>query len=160
MPDADRVIRKALLEFLRGGNAHADVENAVEDFPPALYGEKPAGAPHTAWQLLEHIRITLDDLLDFCTNPEYRERKWPDTYWPKGDAPESAEDWKESVKDLKSGLKKFEKLLEDPAVELYAKIPWGKHQTILREVLLAGDHTSYHVGQLVMLRKQLGAWKG
>ena len=156
----DRIIRKALVEFLRGGSAHADIDDAVKNFPPALYGKKPEHAPHTAWQLLEHIRITLDDLLDFCANPEYRERKWPDTYWPNNDAPESDESWDKAVKGLKSSLKKMEKLLDDPNVDLYAKIPWGKDQTILREVLLAGDHTSYHVGQLVVLRRELGAWKG
>ena len=158
MPDTDRIIRKALLEFLRGGSAHAGIDDAVKEFPPALYGKKPAHSPHSAWQLLEHIRITLDDLLDFCTNPEYQERKWPDTYWPENDAPEPADSWNKSVKGLKSSLKEMEKLLDDPNVDLYSKIPWGKDQTILREVLLAGDHTSYHVGQLILLRKQLGAW--
>ena len=160
MSNEDRVIRKALLEFLRGGNAHASIDDAVKDFPPELAAKKPANSPHTAWQLLEHIRITLQDLLDFCTDPEYRERKWPDTYWPKTYAPESFDAWSESVKALQGNLQQFESIIEDPSVDLHARIPWGKDQTILREVLLAGDHTSYHVGQLVMLRKQMGAWKG
>ncbi len=159
MPDKDRIIRKALLEFLQGESAHASIWDAIKDFPPALYAKKPEGAPHTAWQLLEHIRIALHDLLDFSTNPNYEARKWPDTYWPKNDAPESAEAWNESVKAMKKDFKEFEKLIQNSSVDLYARIPWGKDQTILREILLAGDHTSYHVGQLVMLRKQLGAWK-
>jgi uncharacterized damage-inducible protein DinB len=159
MPDEDRAIRKELMEFLSGGNAHASIDDAVKDFPPSLYAKKPAGAPHTAWQLLEHIRITLDDLLEFCRNPDYRAPKWPDGYWPKKDTPESAEAWNTSVKALKRDSQEFEKLLKSNDVDLTAKIPWGEGQTILREILLAGDHTSYHVGQLIMLRKQLGAWK-
>jgi len=159
MPDQDRAIRKQLLEFLKGGNAHASIEDAVKDFPAALYAEKPKGAPHNAWQLLEHIRIALHDLLEFCTNPKYQAPKWPDGYWPKKNAPASDEAWNASVKALTNDIKEFEKLVESPDVDLYAKIPWGENQTILREILLAGDHTSYHVGQLVMLRKQLDAWK-
>lgn len=160
MSAEDRTVRNALLEFLKGGSAHADISAAIKNFPPALYGKKPAHAPHTAWQLVEHIRITLDDLYDFCTNPDYREREWPDNYWPKTDAPDSEDAWAKSIKHLKSSLKQLEQLLDDSKVDLYARIPWGKDQTILREVLLAGDHTSYHVGQLVMLRRELDAWKG
>lgn len=159
MPDTDRAIRQQLLEFLTGENAHASVESAVKDFPSALYTEKPEGAPHNAWQLLEHIRITLHDLLEFCTNPKYQALKWPEEYWPKKTAPASAQAWNASVKSLKTDLHAFEKLIESPAVDLYAKIPWGDDQPILREILLAIDHTSYHTGQLLMLRKQLNAWK-
>ncbi len=159
MPDQDRAIRKQLSEFMRGGNAHASLDDAVKDFPSRLYAEKPEGAPHNAWQLLEHIRIALHDLLEFCTNPEYKAPKWPDGYWPQTDAPVSSHAWNASVNALKNDSQNFERLIEDPDVDLYAKIPWGEGQTILREILLAGDHTSYHVGQLIMLRKQLGAWK-
>ncbi len=160
MSNEDGAVRKALLEFISGGNAHASIDDAVKDFPAALYAKKPEGSPHTAWQLLEHIRITLHDLVDFCRNPDYSAPKWPDGYWPKKDAPTSADLWNASVKDLKSDLQEFEKMLKAPDVDLYAKIPWGEGQTILREILLAGDHTSYHVGQLILLRKQLGAWEG
>jgi hypothetical protein len=159
MSEEDRAIRKALSEFLNGGNAHASVEDAVNDFPSSLYAKKPEGAPHTSWQLLEHIRITLHDLLEFCRNPNYHAPGWPDGYWPEKDAPESTEDWNKSVKALKRNLNGLEQLVKSPDVNLTAKIPWGEGQNILREILLAGDHTSYHVGQLIMLRKQLGAWK-
>jgi hypothetical protein len=159
MPDENRVIHKALLEFLDGGSAHADIDAAVKDFPTRLYAEKPKGWPHSAWQLLEHIRITLHDLLEFCNNPDYRALKWPEGYWPKRDAPGLTESWDASVKAVKKDIRELEKMLKDPDVDIYAKIPWGEGQTILREILLAGDHTSYHVGQLIMLRKQLGAWK-
>ncbi len=159
MPDQDHAIRKLLLEFVKGGSAHAGIDDAVKDFPSQLYAEKPEGAPHNAWQLLEHIRITLHDLLEFCTNPEYRAPKWPDEYWPKDEAPQSSEEWNYSVEAVRKDLVGLEKLLQDSKTDLYAKITWGRGQNILREILLAIDHTGYHVGQLVMLRKQLGAWK-
>ncbi len=159
MPDHDHIVRKALLEFLHGGNAHADLEDAIKNLPASQYAARPDGAPHTAWQLLEHIRITLHDLLEFCRNSEYSPPKWPDDYWPAKDAPESEQAWKTSVLALKKEQKELVSLVHDPGVDIYARIPWGDGQTILREILLAGDHTSYHVGQLVMLRKQLGSWK-
>jgi len=159
MPREEAVIRKALLEFIQGASAHASLQDAVKDFPAALYGEKPAGAPHTAWQLLEHIRITLHDLVDFCRDPNYSAPPWPEGYWPKHDAPASPAEWTASVKALRADLRHLEKIVEDSSVDLFAKIPWGDGQTVLREILLAGDHTSYHLGQLIMLRKQLGEWK-
>lgn len=159
MPTEDHALRDQLLEFLRGGSAHADAGTALDDFPPALQGKKPEGAPHSGWQLLEHVRFSVHDLLDFCTDSEYLAPKWPDDYWPKEDTPASPEAWNESVKALKEDLAEFEKLIQNPESNLYAQIPWGDGQTLLREVLLAGDHTSYHLGQIVMLRKQLAAWE-
>jgi uncharacterized damage-inducible protein DinB len=159
MPSHDDMVRAQLVDFLKSGNAHATLEDAVKDFPSSEYANKPAGAPHNAWQLLEHIRFTLHDLLDFCTNPAYHAPEWPDAYWPAQETT-TKQGWNASVKALRKDFNDFEKLLQDPAVNLYTKIPWGKDQTILREALLAIDHTSYHVGQLLMLRKQLGEWKG
>ncbi len=160
MPTEDRVLREQLLEFLRGGSAHADVGTALDDFPAELQGVKPAGAPYTAWQLLEHVRFTLRDLLEFCTDSNYTAPKWPDAYWPGSEAPPDEATWQQSARALRQDLGAFEHLVESPASNLYARIPWGQGQTLLREVLLAGDHTSYHLGQIVMLRKQLGAWQG
>lgn len=159
MADQDRIIRKTLTEYLKGGGAHASVDDALKDFPPSLFARKPKDMPHSAWQLLEHMRIALHDLLDFCTNPDYEAPSWPDGYWPKNDEPESSTAWKQSVKALQKDFQEFEKLLHSPGTDLYAKIPWGEGQTIFREVLLAGDHTSYHTGQLILLRRQLVAWK-
>ncbi|MGH9615307.1 MAG: DinB family protein [Acidobacteriaceae bacterium] len=159
MPTNDQSIRQELLAFLKGGLAHATLDDAIKDFPAALYAKKPSSAPHNAWQQLEHIRLTLHDLLDFCTNRDYRALEWPEGYWPRDDSPPSPEAWGASVKALRKDLSAFEKMLKNPEVDLYAKIPWGDGQTILREILLAIDHTGYHLGQLVMLRKQLGAWK-
>jgi hypothetical protein len=156
----DQVLRDQLVEFLKKGHAHVELFSALKDFPEELYGKKPPGAPHSGWQLLEHIRFTLNDLLVFATDPDYVAPKWPDAYWPKTESPPSRDAWKTSVNALRADLEALEKLIQDPESNLYARIPWGDGQTLLREVLLAIDHTSYHLGQLVMLRKQVGAWKG
>lgn len=155
MPTDDRMLRDQLVEFLRGNSAHIDLRDALKDFPPELYGAKPKGAPHTAWQLLEHIRFTLHDLLDFSLNPKYVAPEWPKDYWPAEDAPPSKDAWNSCAKAIQEDFAAFEKLAGDPGSNLYAPIPWGDGQTLLREILLAGDHTSYHLGQLVMLRKQI-----
>jgi uncharacterized damage-inducible protein DinB len=161
MPDNDASLRDQLIQLLRGGGAHVDVFGALKDFPPKLYGARPEKIPHSAWQLLEHLRLALRDLWEFSTNPEYVEKKWPDDYWPISPEPPSKTAWNSSVKALKEDLAAFEKLVKNPKSNLYAEIPWGKeHQTLLREVLLAADHNSYHVGQLVLLRRLLGTWEG
>ena len=155
----DRALRAQLVEFLRGESAHAGLKSVLDDFPADLRGKKPKGSPHSAWQLLEHIRIALHDLYDFSANSNYVAPKWPDDYWPKEDAPPSAAAWDASVRAVKKDVVDFEKLIGEPESNLYATIPWGDGQTLLREVLLAGQHTSYHLGQLVLLRRELGAWK-
>jgi len=156
----DRALRGQLVEFLHGENAHASLKSIVDDFPKDLRGSRPKGSPHSAWQLLEHIRIALHDLYDFSTNSHYVALKWPDDYWPKEDAPPSPTAWDASVRALKKDIAAFVKLIGEPESNLYAEIPWGDGQTLLREVLLAGQHTGYHLGQLVLLRRELGAWKG
>lgn len=155
----DRALRAVLVEFLRGESAHASLKSVIDDFPEKLRGVKPKGSPHSAWQLLEHMRIALHDLYEFSTNSHYAAPKWPDDYWPKEDAPPSASAWDESVRAVKKDIADFEKLIGEPESNLYATIPWGDGQTLLREVLLAGQHTSYHLGELVLLRRELGAWK-
>jgi len=155
----DNALREQLIEFLEGKGAHASTLDAVKDFPAALCAKKPPGSPHNAWQMLEHIRFTLHDLLDFCTNAKYQAPQWPEAYWPTHEAP-AQEEWKRSVDALRKDLQAFQSLLRDPQTDLYRKIPWGEGQTVLHEALLAIDHTSYHIGQLVLLRKQIGAWKG
>jgi hypothetical protein len=154
MPTEDRALRDHLLELLRGGSAHVDLATVLDDFPLELAGRKPENAPYTPWQLLEHIRIAMNDLLVFSTDPKYVAPKWPDDYWPAKESPEPGE-WASSVKALKADLSAFEGIVRDSKSILYAKIPWGDGQTLLREVLLASDHTSYHLGQIVLLRKQL-----
>jgi hypothetical protein len=108
---------------------------------------------------VEHIRLAQRDILDFCRDPHYRERKWPDDYWPKTPAPPSAKAWAESIRGYHADVDAFKQLILDPEFDLFAKVPWGSGQTHLREILLTADHTAYHVGQIVLVRRLLGAWK-
>ena len=148
-------LRKQLVELLRMEGAHLSFDDAVADFPIKLRGVKPKGAPHTPWQLLEHLRIAQWDILDFSRNPDYQEMKWPDDYWPKTEAPPDAAAWDKSVAQFRRDLKAIEELVSDAGTDLTARIPHGTGQTLLREVLLVADHNSYHLGQLVFVRKML-----
>ena len=152
----DQSIREHVLYLLRGGGAHISFDDAVADWPVQLVGARVANFPHTAWMLLEHMRIAQEDILDFSRNPKYKEMKWPDDYWPKSDAPANEKEWKASIATFKKDLREIEKLVADKKIDLYAKLPWGDGQTVLREALLAADHNAYHLGQLVMLRKCIG----
>ncbi len=156
----DRALREQLVNLLKGGQAHADLGSAIAGFPVERAGERPHGIPYSAWQLLEHMRIALGDLLNFSTNSGYLELQWPDAYWPKDPAPPSPDAWQQSVNALRADLDAFEALVHNPNSNLYDTIPWGKHgETLLREVLLAADHTSYHLGEFILLRRLLGVWK-
>jgi hypothetical protein len=148
-------LRRHVDNALRMKGAHLGFEEAVTDFPPALRGVKPAGAPHTAWQLLEHMRIAQEDILDFSRNPAYKEKKFPDDYWPAEEAPPSEDAWEESVAAFLRDLAATQDLMADTSRDLLAKIAHGKGQTLLREALLVADHNAYHLGQLVFLRKML-----
>lgn len=155
----NRELREQLVELIRGGSAHLDIRTALTDFPAEKRGAKPNGAPYSPWQLLWHINYALHDLLDFCVNPKYLTQKWPDDYWPKEEQPPTESSWDETARALQADLAEFEKMIMDPAQNLYATIPWGDGQTVLREILLAGDHNSYHLGQIVLLGKQLDSTK-
>jgi len=154
----DSALRKQLLELLDGGNAHAKFEQAVEGFPLKKVGVRPDGSPHSAWELLEHLRIAQHDILEFSRSADYQSPKWPEGYWPQSPAPEREEQWNESVRAFKANLKAFEALLKDEAHDLNRPFPWGDGQTLLREALLIADHNSYHLGQLVLIRRLVGAW--
>ncbi|MBI1896424.1 MAG: DinB family protein [Acidobacteria bacterium] len=153
------VIRKQLVEALRGRSAHVDFETAVAGFPVKLRGVAPHGVEHTAWELLEHLRLAQRDILEFCTNPKYVEARWPEDYWPAAPAPADGSAWSRSVQQFKRDLRAMIALVADPHTDLSARIPHGSGQTYLREALLVIDHNSYHVGQIVTLRKVLGCWK-
>ena len=155
----DQALRKHLLELLDGGQAHATFDDVVADFPSKFRGEKPAGLPHSGWMLVEHLRITQWDILDFSRNPKYATIKWPDDYWPKSPAPPSEAAWNKSIKSFRDDLNAMKKLVNDPKTDLFAKIPWGEGQTILREALLIADHNSHHLAQLIDVRRLLGIWK-
>jgi len=152
-------LRQQLLDLLRGGHAHADFDAAVANFPSQLRGKKPKGAPYTAWQLLEHLRIAQWDILEFSRNPKHVSPPWPDSYWPKTEAPPNAGAWNNSVRSFRADLKAMAKLVASQKNDLFARIPHGDGQTLLREALLLADHNAYHIGQLVLLRRLLGAWK-
>lgn len=148
-------LRKHLADLLRMKGAHVNLEAAVSDFPVAMRGVKPPGAPHTAWHLLEHMRMAQEDILDFSRNPKYREKKFPDDYWPATETPPSEHAWENSIERFQADLKEMQDLVADTKLDLLAKIPHGTNQTLLREALLVADHNAYHLGQLVFLRKTL-----
>jgi DinB superfamily len=146
-------LRKQLADLLRMKGAHINLDAALSGFPVALRGAKPPGAPHSAWQLLEHMRIAQEDILDFSRNPKYQDKKFPDEYWPGTEAPPSEDAWERSIRQFQDDLKEMLELIADTKHDLLARIPHGTGQTLLREALLVADHNSYHLGQLVFLRK-------
>jgi DinB superfamily len=148
-------LREHLANLLDMKGAHATFHDVVTGFPAHLRGIKPKGAPHSAWQLLEHMRIAQDDILDFSRNPEYKKKKWPDDYWPPEDAPPDEAAWDKSVRQFQQELKEIRALAGNTKHDLLAPIPHGDGQTLLREALLVADHNAYHLGQLMFLRKML-----
>ena len=139
--------------------AHAKLENVVKGLAPSLQGVRPPGYPHSAWELLEHIRITQHDLLDFCENPDYKEKlEWPKDYWPPTPAPPTPEAWERTISDYQRDRASLARFTNETKVDLTDKIPHGTGQTYLRTILVAVDHASYHVGQIVSVRRLLGAW--
>jgi hypothetical protein len=156
----DAPLRELLGRMLSWEDAHVGLEAAVDDFPVELRGRQPEGLPYSGWQLLEHLRITQHDILDFCVNPDYEEIEWPSAYWPSSPAPPSDEAWEESIAQFLRDREALQKLAADTTIELGSRIPHGSGQTYLRELILVADHTSYHVGQLVLVRRLLGSWQG
>jgi hypothetical protein len=159
MNNEHKVLRTHLLELLDGGHAHAPFDKVIADFPPKLRGEVPKGLPHSAWMLLEHLRLTQWDILDFSRNPKYKELQWPEDYWPKDPSPHSAAAWDKSIQSFHNDLEAMKKIVSDPKTDLIAKIPWGDGQTVLREAMLLANHNSHHLGQLIDVKRLLGAWK-
>ena len=159
-PANDRALREHLLYLLGGGGAHVSFEETITDFPRELRGVKPAGLPFTAWRLLEHMRIAQWDILEFSRSAKHVSPEFPEGYWPEADAPPDDAAWDRSVKALQADLRAMQRLVKNPSTNLSARIPHGAGQTILREALLVADHNAYHLGQLVLLRRLLGVWKG
>jgi len=154
----DEALRSQLVRLVTWQDAHVSFEGAVADLPAPLRGVQPADLPYSAWQLLEHLRLSQLDILDFCRNPAYREQKWPDDYWPRDPAPLAAQAWDESIAGYLQDRAELVQMAGDSGVDLFARIPHGSGQTYLRELLLVADHNAYHVGQLVLVRRLLGAW--
>ena len=157
---SDKQLREHVVELLNGKGAHAGFYDVVKDIPEKLRGVRPDGLPHSAWMLLEHLRLTQWDILEFTRNPKYKVPKWPDDYWPKTEAPPSTAAWTKSIQRFRKDLKAMQDLVANPKTDLYARIPWGDGQTTLREAFLVADHNAHHLGQLIDVRRLLGAWTG
>jgi len=157
---SDEALREQLVRILDWEEAHVGFDKAVADLPADKRGARATGIEHSIWQLVEHIRLAQEDILDFCVNPKYvHTMKWPDDYWPKDPAPANAAAWDECIASFKREREKFKALVRDTK-DLYALVPTGKgHQTYLRAILLVVDHNSHHLGQILLVRKALGAWK-
>ena len=158
--DTDRSLREHLLYLLRGGGAHIGFEEAIKDFPAELVNARAAGVPYTPWQLLEHMRVAQWDILEFSRSAAHVSPRWPEGYWPEEGVGADEEAWSRSVGRFQADLREMEALVEDRGQDLYASIPHGEGQTLLREALLVADHNAYHLGALVTLRRALEAGRG
>lgn len=154
--NADQSLRDHLAALYDSDQAHLKFDDAVKDFPSALRGKRPAGSPHSPWELLEHLRIAQWDILEFTRDAKHASPKWPEGYWPQSPEPSDDKAWDASVEAYRADQRAFADLIRNEA-DLHAKVPHGTGQTILREILLAIDHNAYHLGQLVTVRKTLGA---
>ena len=157
--DNDRALREHLRKLLHWEDAHAGFDAVVRGVPARLRGKVPKGSAHSAWQLLEHLRLAQKDILDFCVRSDYLEPSSMDEYWPQTAAPPNEAAWEESVAAFRRDREALLEMAADPAIDLFAKVPQGTGQTYLRELLLVADHNAYHLGQLVLLRRLLGDWK-
>ena len=158
--DALKPLREQLIALLRGGQAHVTLDDAIADFPEDLRGVVPKDLEHSAWQILEHIRIAQRDILDFSAPPTggYQPLAWPDDYWPKSPVLPGPRAWEQSIAAIRKDQQAFESLIEKPSADLYKPFRWGEGQNLLREALLIADHNAYHLGEFIALRRLLGIW--
>ena len=154
----DEALRQHVLYLLNGGGAHLDFDAAVNDLAVELRGAKPEQLPNSPWRIVEHMRICQWDILEFSTNCDHVSPPFPEGYWPDGDAPPNDAAWDQSLTQFRQDLQSMKDLVEAESTDLFAKIPHGDGQTILREALLVADHNAYHLGQLVLVRRALDAW--
>jgi hypothetical protein len=155
----DKPVREHVLKLLEGGHAHVTFEAAVKGIPAALRGKRPKGVEHSLWEILEHMRIAQRDILEFSIDAKHVSPEWPSGYWPKTKQPPNDKAWTKSVRAFSADLESVRKLVAADSTDLYAPIPHGDGQTILREALLIADHNAYHLGELVLVRRLLGAWE-
>lgn len=155
----DRQLRQHLVKLLKCGDAHTDFDTAIGSFPASLRGKRPELAEHSPWEVLEHLRIAQWDILEFSRDPRHQSPEFPAGYWPSTQAPPDAEAWDRSAEAFRNDLQTLCELISDESTDLFARIPHGDGQTILREALVAADHASYHLGELILLRRILGAWQ-
>jgi DinB superfamily len=155
----EKLLREHLTSLLSGRGAHLDAKASFAGIPPKLRGVRPTGMPHSLWELLEHMRIAQWDILEFSRVPKHVSPDWPAGYWPESPEPPNTKAWEKSLKLLDRDLAAMKKLVANPKTDLFARIPHGTGQTILREALLIADHNAYHLGQVVSVRRLLRAWK-
>lgn len=156
----EKSLREHLVQLLSGGQAHLEWKHAFAGIPTRLRGVRPAGAPHSLWELLEHLRIGQWDIVEFSRDAKHVSPEWPAGYWPASPEPPSATAWTKSLRAFGRDLNELKKLVRNPKTDLFVRIPHGTGQTILREALVAADHNAYHLGQAVLVRRLLHAWKG
>jgi uncharacterized damage-inducible protein DinB len=154
----EKALRAQLVKLLDFNQAHVDFDRAVKGIPARLRGQLPQGTEHSLWQLVEHLRIAQADILEFCRTAKYKEKKWPDDYWPKALGPRHAAEWTKAIAAYRRDRKALQRLAANPTIDLLSAIPHGTGQTYLREILLVADHNAYHIGQIVALRRRLGIW--
>ena len=154
----NQALREHLLYLLKDGGAHLDFDTAIKDLPIRLRGERPKGAVHSPWEVLEHMRITQWDILEFSRNAKHVSPEFPGGYWPKAQSPSKESAWEASAGAFRADLQAMVQLVASESTDLFAPIAHGDGQTILREALLVADHNSYHLGEMVVLRRLLGAW--
>jgi len=157
--NSDKLVRIQIAEFIGTSHAHVSWKHALAGIPADVRGVKPAGSPYSLWQLLEHLRLAQWDILEFTRDSKHVSPGWPTGYWPSSEAPPSEKDWDKSLRDFEHDLNDMKDLVLDPKTDLHARIPHGTGQTVLREALLVADHNAYHLGEIVLLRRLLGAWK-
>ena len=155
----DQELRDQLTKLLQGGLAFQPVDELFKDITAEEAGKTVPKLPYTIWRLLEHMRLTVNDILEFCQNPDYKYLTWPDDYWPKENAPADQKALDKSIAEIKAGIKTMIKLIQDPANDLFKPFAHGEGQTLLREALLVAEHTAYHTGEVIVLRRLLGTWK-
>ncbi len=156
--DTDKVLRDHLLELLRGGSAHLTYDEAIADYPLDRINEKFPQGEYSAWALLEHIRLAQDDIIEFIQDEGYKEKRWPEDYWPDFGKQATDADWWGTISGFNDGIRALVALVEDEETNLFARIPWGDGQTIAREIMLVADHNAYHVGELAIMRQVMGTW--
>jgi hypothetical protein len=158
MDDNERLLRELLLQRLRGRGAHMPFEEAVKDFPVRAINTVFPNGTYTPWALVEHLRLTQLDILDYVRDPNYAHKEWPKEYWPPEGRQVTSKQWDETIARFLSDRLELEALVQDPATDLYAKIPWGGDHTVLREVLIVSDHNAYHLGEFAIMRQAMGTW--
>jgi hypothetical protein len=154
----DSMLRQQLVALLREGQAHMTFEDAVADFPPEHMNATPPHVPYSPWQLLEHMRITQRDILDFIRDPQYLSPPWPEGYWPAHGERADFNAWQRTVESFLADRSALEAIIFDPTTDLYAPLPAGERYTILREILVVADHNAYHTGEFAILRQVMNTW--